>query len=443
MRTSQALYFLFILVYTRGIIQRLTQSVFWTNFLIEVSIVLVACSILNRSPLKLAPGWIFVALFVTCTILSGIASGDDPYFSFLYFRMLVYGYIIFWTVWNANLTGHEILRLSRLILSLWILQIAAAIFELFVLNQRIEAHVGTIAFTGGGAATAFPLFAMAYVMAFYCYYKRSVWLILLAFSFGIVGYASGKRAIYFLIPAFYTAIILFYYLRERSFLGLQRMLGPIFICFLIFPLFIFGLTQSKRFSTLKGKETVTVISGAAKISEEYTFRVYRGGKTFGRTATSLKLLRQLCNGMLGQYLFGFGPASLMEHGGKRAKRLFGAEYGIVGWAKDTISVGWPAMIFHISFYAFLWWRLYRQRLIMSNDYAKALYFGTHFAFAAFFLLYFFYLDAFVVAGWFTFVHFSFLALLLSPKHHSALLFSTKTTPVLPKSGSNRLGAISG
>ncbi len=416
MRTFHALCLLFVLIYTRGAINRFGLPDFATKFVVELSVLFLIYPVLKRSRWNLAPGWIFVVLFIMLTVLSGIVSGDGLYLSLLYFRMFAYAYLVFWAVWNADLTRREVLRLNRLILWLWILQLAAALFELFVLGERKEYNVGTMVSGGGGSATAFPLFTMAYVMAFYCYYRRSAWVVLLALSFGVVGYASGKRGIYFLIPIFYALIILWYCLREKSFASFGRMIKPVLAFALLFPVFMFGLTHSKRFTSSQGAGTIETIRSTIGSLDEYTFRTHSGGATSGRTATSLKVLRNLSSGAFAEYFLGLGPGSMTNAGGKRAGEAEGIIYGVVGWAKDTISVGWLAMLFHVSFYALLWRKLYLRRSAMSNDYAKALHFGCHLGFAAYFLLYFVYLDAFAMAGWFTFVHFYLLALLLSPNH---------------------------
>jgi hypothetical protein len=121
---------------------------------------------------------------------------------------------------------------------------------------------------------------------------------------------------------------------------------------------------------------------------------------------------------------------MMPVSGKRGLESEGISYGAVGWVRDTISVGWPAMRFHIGFYALLWGKLYRRRMSLSCNYGKALHFGCNLGFAAYFLLYFVYLDAFVLAGWFTFVQLYFTSLILSPKRQNDLLFVPVTRLVL-------------
>lgn len=424
MRTYQALCILFTLVYTKGVLDRLGLPDFWSKLIVEFGVLLVILPILKKSRWKSAPGWAFVAIFTILTIISGMLSGDGPYLSLLYFRMTAYAYLVFWAVWNADLSGREVWRINRLILMLWLLQIAASAFELFVLGERVEAHVGTITSGGGGPATAFPLFALAYFMAFYFYYKRSWKVVLLGLAFGIVAYASGKRAIFFYMPAIYALAIVWYCVREKSFSGFGRMIVPAVVFILILPLFIFGLTTSKRFTYLQGAGIVETVVVAFEVAKEYETRVGQGWVTFGRSATSMMVFQNITSGPFDKYFTGHGPASLMMHGEKRAGESEGIAYGIVGWARDTLSIGWPAMIAHVAFYIFLWRKLYRRRDVIKNSYFNALHFGAHLGFAVYFLLYFTHLDAFAMAGWLTFVQVYVVALLLSPKHKCLLQAET-------------------
>jgi hypothetical protein len=385
------------------------------KYLTELPIVFLVLFTLKRRDWQLAPGWIFVALFVVWSVISGILSGDGVYQSLLYFRMLVYAYIVFWAVWNADLIGVEVLQLNKLILLLWVLQIAAALFQITIAGERVEAYVGTLTSDSGHPATAFPLFAMSYVMAFYCYQKRSPWLLLLALAFSIVGFASGKRAIYFLIPLVYSIIILWYCFREKTFASLIRMFAPLLLLVLVLPLLTLGLTHSKKFEYLQGRDTIEIINEATDLSYSYNYGE-RAGQTTGRISSSLNVIQSLSNSETRMFYFGSGPASLTDVTEKQAQWFYRIEYGIVGWSKDIISVGFPGMIFFISFYILLWHRLSRCRTEILNDYVKALHFGTHLAFFVFFLMYFFYCNAFVLAGWFTYVHLYFLALVLSPRH---------------------------
>lgn len=417
MSMYHALCLLFFLTYTRGALDRLGVPEVIGKTVAEGAIVLVVMPVLWKMRWRRPPGGMWVAIFAVTTILSGIVSGDGLYRSFLYFRPLLYAYLVFWAVWNADLKRAEIVRVNRMILLLWIVQVVAACFEVFVLGERVEGHVGTIESHSGVPATAFPMLAMAYLMAFYFYYKKSAWVLALAFCFGIVGYASGKRAIYFLLPLLFFTGIVWYLIRERAVSSLRHIFIAVVILVLATPAVLWGLTQSKRFGHLRGAGYVATLSEALDVALEYDRRVYAGGEeTFGRSATSLRVLKDLPSRAFGDYLLGLGPASMTQAAGKWGREAEGIVYGLVNWSKDTLSVGWIAMLSWVAFYGSLWIRLLRRRIAMQSGYIRALQFGCHIGFTAYFLLYFFYGGA--TYPWFTFVQLYCVALLLSPKHQA-------------------------
>lgn len=423
MRTYHALALLFVFVFTQGALERLGLPDAALKITLMASVLLVCFSLWGRTALEWPPGLVFVVLFVFWTVLSGIASGDGLYRSFLYFRLLVFGYLVFWAVWNARLTRGEIVGLGRLIFALCLLQIAASLVHVFVLGERVEAHVGTLEAGAGTPATAFPLLAMAYVMAFYFYYKRSAWMVLLAFAFGIVGYSSGKRAIYFLMPTFYALLLVWYCVRERSLANLRQIITPFLVCALFVPVMMFGLTDSKQFGHLQGAGIAEILTGSFEVVGEYNNWTNASGETSGRNATSLKVLSLLPQEIFGDLLLGLGPASMKDAGEERGQKQIGIDYGLVDWSIMTLSIGWPGLLFHMSFFFWLWWKLHLRDSSRFNSAARALYFGCHLGFAAFFILYFFYGGT--MFDWITFLQLFCVAIILSPNYQRVL--QTKIT----------------
>jgi hypothetical protein len=420
MKTYHALCLLFVLIYTAGSIERMGLPEIWTKFLVELAIAILAVSLLIQARNRIAPGWSFVIVFVGLCLLSGFFSGDGFYSSLLYFRVLVYEYIVFWAAWNARLTRTEIYNLNRLVLSLWLLQVVVSIYHIFIQGERIEANVGSLISAGGSPATVFPLFAMVYLMAFYCYYKRSVWFLLIGLGFTLVGYSSGKRAIYFYLPIVYWAVLIVYAMRERVVSKFRTWVLPILIFVICIPILIYGLTQSRSFMHLQGNGIGDIVVEAFDMAQEYDGRILTNGMTAGRSATSMQILVNLFSENFSNYLLGLGPSSTKNIGGKWGSDKEGILYGMVGWTQDTLAVGWPAMIAHVTFYLSLWYKLYRRRVVGTNSYAKALLFGCHFGFIIYFLMYFAYTDAFSMAGWLTYAQLYFLAILLSPNHYEFL-----------------------
>jgi hypothetical protein len=410
---------IFILCYLGGLIESLGLNSLTVNFIQELPIYILVFYTMIRSRSFRTPGWMFIVFFVIWVVISGLNSGDGLYSSILYSRMLLYAFLIFWATWNADLTRRDIASLNKLILSLWILQIAAALFYVFLLDQRFERIVGTLSSSGGGTGTIFPMFAMSYVIASYLYQKRSLFWIFLGFSFGFVGYANSKRAVYYYLPLLLVIMLGLYLFREKH--PKRKSILLILIVFMILiPILLIGVNNSAGISTENEESSISdILDHMITYAFKYENREY-GNSTSGRYSTSKFMLSEVLKFSDTKFLFGYGPASIAHKEGE-VRSDIGIIYGETGFVKETLSVGWPAMLTHIGLYLYLWLLLYQRRKLMQNPEAKAIYFGTQMAFFVFLLIYTTYMDAFSMAGWFTYIHFYFLALLLSPKHKWLLL----------------------
>ena len=374
---------------------------------------------LYKSISQFVPGRAFVFIFIMWTIFSGIMNGDSLYESYLYFRMLFYAYLVFWAVWNADLSIMDVKRLNKLILLLWIIQIADSIYEVFVSHVRSEGWVGTITNGSGTTAAIFPMFAMGYVLAIYFYRNKSMLWVFLAFAFSFVGYASGKRAIYYYIPLIFVIINVWYFLLERHHSKLKNIVKAAIVFVLLIPALIIGVNQSQYIafdvnsSYTPGKFISHMLIQAKSYS---TAERSSGAYSSGRVSTSKLMFSEFLQGDIKTNLVGYGPSSKLLYSEEDVQLEVGIWYGVTGWATDVLNTGWLGMLSQVCIYLYLWRLLFLRRKVMLNPEAKAMYFGTQVAFLIFFIAYFTYCSAFSMAGWFTFVHFYFLALLLSPKH---------------------------
>jgi hypothetical protein len=346
-----------------------------------------------------------------------VQTGDDPLPSALYPRVVIYAYIVFWAVWHADLDASEIARLNWLIVALWGVQFFAAAVEVFVLGERTEANVGTLSSTGGGAAAVLPLFVMVYAMSFYLYCGGHPFHILLTVACGLVGYASGKRAFYFLMPPVYLVLLVWYNVREAVPGGLRRCAGPVLVFCLAAPLLLYGLSHSHGISSGYSDDSVLdKVRYALEAGRQYTLGEDEDQYTIGRTSTSTRVLQALLYGDMRQTLFGLGPSSLISD--KKAKDALEIGYGVTGWARDAVSIGIPGMLLHVGFYVHCGLLLLRRPRQTANVQQEALRFGTLVSFCLFLLMYFVYCDAFVMAGWMTFPMFYLAAIVLSPNYRS-------------------------
>jgi hypothetical protein len=118
-------------------------------------------------------------------------------------------YLIFTSIQSKR--SQDILKLSFLFLSLISIQIVLSILKLILIGIH-ESIVGSVAYSGGGLATPVPLFGFIILWL----YRRGVfkakdWIFV--FLLLIIGFASNKRAIWFIMPFFIFLFV--YYIPRR------------------------------------------------------------------------------------------------------------------------------------------------------------------------------------------------------------------------------------
>jgi len=151
---------------------------------------------------RFSPALIIAACYMIWSLLSGvITSGNSIYDGFKYARYTFYAFLLYSMVWNQRFSKRELKIINILLGALFLLQIVLSLVRI-LFTERVEWRVGTMTVSGGELATVFSLFALCYVMGYYFYVRSSLWIMLITVSLGLVGYASEKRAIFFLIPLF-------------------------------------------------------------------------------------------------------------------------------------------------------------------------------------------------------------------------------------------------
>src|SRR5690606_10198181 len=104
------------------------------------------------------------------------------------------------------LTENKWSTILKLVIAMIVLQGVGALFNIFILGERVERYVGVMSTSGGTTATIFPMLITNILLIYYLFSSkltRKKILLMGGMLFGVflVGYSSGKRAIYFAIPA--------------------------------------------------------------------------------------------------------------------------------------------------------------------------------------------------------------------------------------------------
>ncbi len=377
---------------------------------------------------KMMPGFWLIILYLLWNFFSMLNHDFTLSDWYLHSRFILNSYIFFNFVWHANLSEKQVYKVLKLVFVIFVFQIVASGFELFVLNEQAEYRVGTMFYGGGGYATVFPLVAMSYGLGVFYFYKRNWKSFLLTFSFILIGYASGKRAVFFLVPfLFVIGEIVYLHLIKSHRRILKNLLFVSVIAVPCAMILLSLLGHTKKFTMLN--EIPTFGSKTEYIYEvvnEYNFRDKGHAGRFGRGANNVYMYTLLANGAYNDFWFGCGPRSANKDKGWVAYKKYGIGYGASGWLFDLVSTGAPTVLLVILFFLnplFLQFKF--CRFSQLNSLGKALYFGNILFFISFFIIYFGYSNAFSATSMYTIIYFFMITLLVAPSYKRIFLMSLK------------------
>src|SRR5690606_30361998 len=196
-------YLMVFLVYTQGMWERLFLFSPLIQYLIDGS-VLAFILFQFRYNIK-APGSNLFLLLCSAAFLIGLINGDSLVDTFLYLRFLIYTYLIYNQLFSKSFTSKKWGAILKIFIIMILLQGIGALFNIFILGDRIEGYVGTMSSLGGTTATVFPLLISTLVLIYFLFSPKLnsstlLVMIIMLFSAFLVGYSSGKRGIYFIIP---------------------------------------------------------------------------------------------------------------------------------------------------------------------------------------------------------------------------------------------------
>jgi hypothetical protein len=373
-----------------------------------------------------APGFLFVWFYLGWSFCACLYNNETYARGLLYPRFLVATYIVFWAVWNARFTAAQVFWLNRVIVALFLLQVSAALYEWLAVGELTEAIVGTMEHRAGAIAATFPMFAFSCLLAFFLYYGRVVFLVL-AFSFFVVGYTSGKLAVYYFIPAMLVLGLLLYAAAE----GLPSMMRRASLATLLaccaLPFVVYLLSHTLRMESLQEESGIYQKVGSFLAYTQETNLESQSWYTTTRVSTSRRVIEETLRRSPSVFLFGQGPSVFQEMSGQAdegAYNEYGIIYGLVGWSADALGVGWPAMIAHAGFYIYLFRLLRRRKRTLRLDtYWKAILLAVELGFFVFLITYFLYSRSFTIRGWLSSVYLYSLAVLLAPQYQEILATS--------------------
>jgi hypothetical protein len=417
-----ALLLFFALLYTQGLWSRVgvpDRALDAVLFALPWVVLLNKHGSLGKPP----PGFLLVWFYAGWSWSACLYTGEGAIRGLLFARYLIAAYLVFWAIWNSDFTARQLSWIHTIIFAAFLVQVPAACFEWLVRGRLVEATVGVLGSTTGGIATSFPMFAFSCMLAFFLYYSRLIFL-LAAFSFFLVGSASGKLAIYYFLPTMLVLGFVLYAAAEGVRQTLRRAVPVALLAVCAFPLLMYLLSHSRRTEMLQEQRGVRDKIGSFLAYSQATALSDQSWYTGSRYSTSRRIIEETFRRSPSVFLFGQGTHVFQEASGEEdggAYDEYGIIYGIVGWGQDALAVGWPAMFAHVGFYAYLFWLLRkRKRTLRLDTYWKAIFLTVELWFCVFLLTYFLYSPHFTVGGWLSSVYLYFLAVLLAPQYRTTI-----------------------
>lgn len=412
-------------VFTQGMWERILFFLPEVTYMVDVAVI---AFLLFQFKMNLrVPGFRVFFGFILAAFLVGQVNSDSIPETFLYIRFTLYTFLIYAQLYSSSMDIASWTRILKFVVWLIIIQAIGAIYSIFILGERVEGYVGLMSSTGGTTATVFPLVVSSIVLLYYLFRselgtRHWTMLILVILSAFLVGYASGKRGIYFTLPAFFAlTIVLSFSTLIRSGHFKKKMVGFASITALMIPVLIFGIFNSRGLNySLTGNESYSeVISSSFDFAEEYESATDQYGRTIGRTNTTTQIIdRSLSDPTL--FLTGVGYGATKE---ESTMLRLGYGYGIVGFTRDLISGGWILSSLTVIFFSIMILVNRSLRLPINRVFRRLIFLiflYTHLLYSSDFTV------SLKINGMLVIV----LALMNSPMHKDSLLFLLKSNKLI-------------
>jgi hypothetical protein len=415
----------FVLLYMQGVCRRAGVPKLMVDGML-LALPLVALWSQPEGLRKPAPGFLFIWFYLGWSLSACIINDEGVVRGLLYSRFLITTYLVFWAAWNSRFTPRQLFWIQTVILVMFVVQVPAALLNWLVLGGKIESIVGTMEAGGGGIAAIFPMFAFSCMLALFLYYNRPLFLVA-GLSFFLVGHASDKLAIYYFIPLMLVLGLVRYATVEGIPIALRRsaVVAVLAVCSLPFVLFL--LSHTRRAENLQNEVGLFNKIAAFVNYTRQTSLQDESWYTTTRSRTSLRIIEETFRREPSVFLFGQGTQVFGTMSGQLdegAYDKYGIIYGTVGWAQDALAVGWPAIVAHVGFYAYLLRLLPpKKRRGALTRYWKAIRLTAELGFCVFMIDYFMYSSVFTIGGWLSSVYVYFLAVLLAPQYQGILTAS--------------------
>lgn len=406
---------IFFLTFTQGLFQTLGVP-FGILKIIQEAYIVIAFLIFFKFRRNRIKYGILVFIYILIALVSSVYNDNSIISAILYSRFHFYALLIFLLASTYDWKFHEIESQYKFMKKLFILQILYAIYEIFILQDIQEEIVGTITISGGELATIIPLVGLCFFFSEYLYKSKKIPLLLCA-GLILIGFASAKRGIVFYFPIT-LLIIYFLYMQINKISKYKRLPQVILVSIAAIIVFFIGISNSQSLNYDGSANT----NYAIEYASNYTTATSYDGKIIGRIGASLETLARTGQNGLKDWI-GFGPEILMGKSGDF--ELYKIDYGIVGWSKEVLSLGWLGMLFYLLLYFKMFRYIYKNRIVFFKTIYSQYYLSFLSFFIVFVLMFFTYSVTFSVSGTLLFYFTLFTGILYSKIRANKIIQKTK------------------
>ncbi|MDK9557289.1 hypothetical protein QQF73_06580 [Marinobacter sp. M216] len=358
---------LLLLVFSRGTLELLGISTLLTR--VGAEALVLACFILvilmSGSPRKRLPGLYSMSAFVCVALLTLLFNEIKPTMVLLFFRDYLFTIMFFYAAINASFNDHEVRVIGKVLVFLFLSQIAANIIKVFVLGDIVEPYIGTMANLGGSLTIIFAMVGSVVSIALYLNTRKYRYVIVLIgfIAFSIIG---GKRAALVYIPLIYLVLLARYQLQSGVKLGALFKQGALFVLVTLVFVYI-----SLRLMPSLNPEREVWGTFDIEYAMDYGTRYVTTGSgaiaTIGRAEAPAYLFSRVASDSYLHLFIGYGAGHLIKSRfnpllvrtgdqSELSKELYGVGYGArTAFLQLFLQVG----IVGVFFYLALWVRIFK------------------------------------------------------------------------------------
>lgn len=335
-----------ILLFSQGSLDLLGLNQTLVRYLFELPLAIYFILDIIKNGFRKTPGSGYVLLFLLASIPSAIYTSGMMYILFIQEFLLVW--ITFYCFYNADWSDENCDSINQLFIWLCVSQFFAAILK-FLIIGICEPYIGTMASHSGGLTTLFSLtgFCICEIMYFSVKKRTWIWGCIGFILFGLIG---EKRALVFMIPAFFFISFLIYSLLTRQFgtAFLKKIVSGVILIPLLFYVMVRINPSFNPDRKIWGDFDLGYTLNYAEKYNSGTLRM--DDDNVGRSEALTVFHKHIFNDNLYNVLFGYGAGILVQSAFNHEVSGSVQTYSLNRWGIGYgISIGYITLLAQVGF----------------------------------------------------------------------------------------------